>query len=112
MKRALLTAILLIFLAWAAAEPAYALSPAQRRLLAERGAEVVAYRNLARAAGEARQYGRDAGNYTESVRATIRGARVVELRRNADGSVTAIVEIIGPDNESIRAAGTARPPER
>jgi len=112
MKRILFCALILLAFTWAGLESAYALSPAQRRLLAERGAEVVAYRNLARAAGAARQHGPDEGNYTETVRATIRGARVVELRRNADGSVTAVVELAGAGNETIRAAGRARPPER
>jgi len=89
-----------------------ALSAAQRRLLARRGAEVVATRNLARELGAARKRGLRPGTYTETIRARLRGVRVVALRERPDGLVTAIVEFTHSDGRRTTASGVARPPAR
>jgi len=87
---------------------AWALSAAQRKLMARRGAEVVATRNLLRKIGLARRTPLGPGSYRETVRGRIRGVRVVRTRDVSAGRAVAVVEYVDSTGKRIFAVGAAK----
>ena len=90
----------------------FALSAAQKKLMARRGAQVVATRNLLRKLAAHKAPPEDGRSFTETIRGYIRGIRVIDSKEHPDGRVVVTVEHVGKSGRRVTATGWAYPPRK